>query len=135
VCAVAARNHDGRDAGSAQQPRGAARILGSSGCRYVEIGDARKALLTQVSRPLDTPCNVTGDASAFRHHHNSLDAEGCERGEHRSTMLARSAICRLAAFATTRLMPRADTGFAMMPITGRKAFRPGALSWNGKQQQ
>src|SRR5262249_11505641 len=33
----------------------------------------------------------------------------------RSTILARSVICRLAALAITRRMWRAETGFAMMP--------------------
>ena len=40
----------------------------------------------------------------------------------RSTILARSVICRLPACAMMRRISRADTGFAMMPTTG-----PGTL--------
>ena len=43
----------------------------------------------------------------------------------RITMLTRSVICRLPAFAMMRRISRADTGFAMMPMQGAE-LAPGA---------
>src|SRR5574340_977326 len=40
----------------------------------------------------------------------------CAAVSTRSTMLTRSAICRLLALAMMRRMSRAETGFAMMPM-------------------
>jgi hypothetical protein len=49
----------------------------------------------------------------------SATPQAASAAKTRNTMLARSAICRLAALATTRLMSRAETGLAMMPMVGR----------------
>ena len=115
--AVAAEHDDRGGARLAHQLRGAKRVVDAGGDGHVEPvdrGEARRRALA----PQKVALQHHLEAFAVRHHQHALDPHDASADSSRSTMLTRSASCRLLAFAITRRMSRAEIGFAMMPTSG-----------------